>query len=76
MDYEQFLPEEVNCSNESHSRSKMDIRVSETYMKNLYGNSSVYRKVLGLNWDTGVNDFIFDLEIICYTSGEIRCHQS
>ena len=54
----------------------MDIRVSETYMKNLYGNSSVYRKVLGLNWDTGVNDFIFDLEIICYTSGEIRCHQS
>ena len=47
-------------SNENNSQSEMYISDSETYVANLYVSSSVYRKVLGLNWDTGANDFIFD----------------
>ena len=38
----------------------MYISDSETYAANLYVSSSVYRKVLGLNWDTSADDFIFD----------------
>ena len=58
-------------SNENNSRSKMDISDNETYEENLYGSSSVYRKVLGLNWDTGADDFIFDFENIwAENSGE------
>ena len=58
-------------SNENNSRSKMDISNSGTYVGNLYGSSSVYRKVLGLNWDTGVEDFIFDFDIICRTAEKL-----
>ena len=54
-------------SNENNSRSKMDISDNETFEENLYGSSSVYRKVLGLNWDTGADDFIFDFANICRT---------
>ena len=43
---------------ENNSPSKMDI-------------SSVYRKVLGLNWDTGTDDFIFDFENICRTAEKL-----
>ena len=53
-------------SNESYSRSKMDISNNETNAENLYCNSSVYRKVLRLNWDTGVDYFIFNFEIIFF----------
>ena len=35
------------------------------HVETLYGSSSVYRKVLGLNWDTGADDFVFDFENIC-----------
>ena len=58
-------------SNENNSRSKMDISESETYAENLFGSSSVYRKVLGLNWDTGADDFIFDFENICGTAEKL-----
>ena len=58
-------------SNENNSRSKMDISESETYVENLFGSSSVYRKVLGLNWDTGADDFIFDFENICRTAEKL-----
>ena len=44
-------------SNENNSRSEMDVSDSETYAENLYSSSSIYRKVLGLNWDTNANDF-------------------
>ena len=47
-------------SNENNSQSEMYISDSETYAANLYVSSSVYRKVLGLNWDTSADDFIFD----------------
>ena len=36
-------------SNENNNRSEMDISDSETYVANLYGSTSVYRKVLRLN---------------------------
>ena len=49
----------------------MDISESETYAENLYGSSSVYRKVLGLNWDTDADDFMFDLEDICHTAEKL-----
>ena len=49
----------------------MDISDSERYVENFYGSSSVYRKVLGLNWDTGADDFIFDFEIICRTAEKL-----
>ena len=49
----------------------MDISDSEIYVESLYGSSSVYRKVLGLNWDTGGGDFIFDFEIICRTAEKL-----
>ena len=55
-------------SNENNSRSEMDISDSETYAENLYDSSSVYRKFLGLNWDTGANDLIFDFENIYRTA--------
>ena len=58
-------------SNENNSRSKMDISDNETYEENLYGSSSVYRKVLGLNWDTGADDFIFDFENISHTAEKL-----
>ena len=58
-------------SNENNSRSKMDISESETCVENLFGSSSVYRKVLGLNWDTGADDFIFDFENICRTAEKL-----
>ena len=44
-------------SNENNSRSEMDVSDSETYAENLYSSSSIYRKVLGLNWDNSANDF-------------------
>ena len=44
-------------SSENNSRSEMDVSDSETYAENLYSSSSIYRKVLGLNWDTSANDF-------------------
>ena len=37
-------------------------------MEKLHGNSSVYHNDLGLIWDTGTGDFIFDFEIICRTA--------
>ena len=49
----------------------MNIGDSETYVENLYGNSSVYRKVLVLNWDNGADDFIFDFEITCRTAEKL-----
>ena len=49
----------------------MDISDYETYVGNLCGSSSVYRKVFGLNWDTGVDNFIFDFEIICRTAKKL-----
>ena len=58
-------------SNENNSLSKMDASNSETYLKNLYGKGSVYRKVLGLNWDTGADDVIFDFENICRTAEKL-----
>ena len=59
-------------SNENKSRPEMDISNSETYVENLYGSSSVYRKVLGLNWDTGAGDFIFDFENISRTAEKLN----
>ena len=38
----------------------------------LYGSSSVYWKVLGLNWDTRADDFIFDFENICCTAEKLN----
>ena len=58
-------------SNGNNSRSEMDISDSETYVENLHGSSSVYRKVLGLNWDTGVDDFIFGFENILRTAEKL-----
>ena len=58
-------------SNENNSRSKMDISESETYVENLFGSSSVYRKVLGLNWDTGADNFAFDFENIYRTAEKL-----
>ena len=58
-------------SNDNNSRSKMDISEIETYVENLFGSSSVYRKVLGLNWNTGADDFIFDFENICRTAEKL-----
>ena len=58
-------------SNGNNSRSDMDISDSETYVENLHGSSSVYRKVLGLNWDTGVDDFIFGFENILRTAEKL-----
>ena len=49
----------------------MDISDTETYVENLYGSSSVYRKFLGLNWDTGANDLIFDFENIYRTAQKL-----
>ena len=49
----------------------MDISGSVTYVESLYGNSSVFRKVLILNWDTGADNFIFDFEIICRTADKL-----
>ena len=40
-------------------------------MEKVYGSSSVYRKVLGLNWDTSADDFIFDFEFICRTAEKL-----
>ena len=54
-------------SNENNNRSEMDISDGEAYVANLYGSTSVYRKVLRLNWDTGADDFIFDFENISRT---------
>ena len=49
----------------------MDISDSETYVKNLYGSSSVYRKDQGLNWGTGDDDFLFDFQNICRTAEKL-----
>ena len=64
MGYKYFELKKFVDSSENNSRSEMDISNSETYMENLYGSSSVYRKVFGLNWDTGADDFILDFENI------------
>ena len=58
-------------SNKNNSRSKMDISDSETYRENVYRSSSVYRKVLGLNWDTGADNFAFDFENIYRTAEKL-----
>ena len=58
-------------SSDNNSRSKMDISESETYVENLFGSSSVYRKVLRLNWDTSPDDFIFDFENIWRTAEKL-----
>ena len=44
-----FELEKYIDSNENYSRSKNDVSDSETCVENLYGSSSVYQKVLGLN---------------------------
>ena len=49
----------------------MEISDSEIYVESLYGSSSFYQKVLGLNWDTGADDFIFNFEIICRTTEKL-----
>ena len=41
-----------------------ELNDSETYVESLYGTSSSYRKVFGLNWKTGSDEFIFDLGVI------------
>ena len=71
MGYNSFELKKFIDSNEGNSRSKMHISDSETYVENLYGSSNVYRKVLGLNWNTGADDFIFDFEIICRTAEKL-----
>ena len=63
-------------SNENNSWSEMDISDRETYVENLYGSSSVYWKVLGLNWDTGADDFIFYYENISRTAEKLDITQT
>ena len=41
------------------------------HVEKVYGSSSVYRKVLGLNWVTGADDFIFDFEFTCRTAEKL-----
>ena len=45
----------------------MDVSDSE----NLYGRSNVYRRVLGLNWYKGADDFMFDFDIICLAAEKL-----
>ena len=49
----------------------MDISDSEIRAENFYGSSSVYQKILGLNWDTGADDLIFDFENIYRTAEKL-----
>ena len=41
-----------------------ELKDSETYVKSLYGANTGYRNVLGLNWKTDSDEFIFDLGVI------------
>ena len=44
----------------------------ESYVESLYGSSTKYRKVLGLNWKTDSDEFIFDLESIYNYSRDLQ----
>ena len=41
-----------------------ELNDSESYVESLYGISTSYRKVLGLNWKMDSDEFIFDLRVI------------
>ena len=45
----------------------MDVNDSES----LYGSRNVYRRVLGLNWYTDAEDFMFDFDIICLAAEKL-----
>ena len=63
-----LIPTGTSDSNESNSRSK--ISDNETCAENFHG-SRVYWKDLWLNCNTGVENFIFDFEIICRSADKL-----
>ena len=49
-----------------------ELNDSERYVESLYGSSTSYRKVLGLNWKTDSDEFIFDLGFIYDTAKNLH----